>query len=584
MSKTAIIPAESKSDRLPMILTGQALMSLRDSGFSLPTALAEVVDNSIEARANFIRIRLDEAEAQGKKHVHRIVISDDGEGMEDSLLHHYLQIGFSSRYMSRETIGKYGVGAKLAALNFAKRIDVWSRRAAEAEWMHVVFDLDTAMEDEKSSGRSVGIDKPAARPVPDDIAALAPKGSGTIVAWSAIDRLEHGRIAADFNALRVDLEKELSRIFREFIDGGIKIEVNSRALLPHDPLLMLHHSWADKALSEAAAKAKDRKKPTPDHFGAKVLTDDLGDPIRVAGSEARVRITLYPPEVTRKRNMGGDKLALQLRVPDNEGAISFMRMKREIAYTTVPRAFPLGVKDMDRFIGVEVSFNPDLDEYFGVRNVKRGVEPHGELREKIRAVLRKYVPMARKEIEERWGKASRDDLDHEGEHAPIMDAVKDVDSTMPKSRTPEVASDQVKTELENLAADTGHADTQEKKDDYIERIRALPFVVESMDFPGKAFIDVRHLNNQVIIRLNTRHRFYRELWAPLSDIAHRDPGTVSGDDAVKASRRAVEGLALLIVAYGKAQSMDDQPDKYDDLTSYWGQFVDTLMGKVKDVI
>ena len=36
--------------------------------------------------------------------------------------------------------------------------------------------------------------------------------------------------------------------------------------------------------------------------------------------------------------------------------------------------------------------------------------------------------------------------------------------------------------------------------------------------------------------------------------------------------------------YGKAQSMDNQPDKYEDLTSYWGQFVDTLMGKVKDVI
>ncbi len=41
----------------------------------------------------------------------------------------------------------------------------------------------------------------------------------------------------------------------------------------------------------------------------------------------------------------------------------------------------------------------------------------------------------------------------------------------------------------------------------------------------------------------------------------------------------------MVVAYGKAQSMDEQPaEKYDDLTAYWGQFIDTLMGKVKDVL
>ena len=123
-----------------------------------------------------------------------------------------------------------------------------------------------------------------------------------------------------------------------------------------------------------------------------------------------------------------------------------------------------------------------------------------------------------------------------------------------------------------------------EKKDYIERIRRLPFVIESVDFPGKMFIDIKHLGGQVVIRVNTRHRFYKELWAPLYEIAQRDPGSVSGADAVKAARRAVEGLALMVVAYGKAQSMSDTPDIYDDLTTYWGQFIDTLMGKVKDVI
>lgn len=570
----------SSAARLPMILTGQALMSLRDSGFDLPAALGEVVDNSIEARANRIRIRLDEGERHGKKHIHRIVVSDDGDGMDHELLHRYLQVGYSTRYMRKDTIGKYGVGAKLAALNFGKAIDVWSRVSSDEKWQHVSFDLDREIEEEKKNGIAVGIDPPQATELPADIAELAPGGTGTIVVWSKVDRLEHGRIAADFDSLRLVLHQELARMFREFIDGGIKIDVNAQPLLPHDPLFLMQGTWADSALSKEASKQAKGKK-TDVHFSATTIADE---PIKVKGSTARLRVTLYPPEVTRKRGLGGDTLAKQLRVPENEGVISFMRMRREIAYTNVPRILPGGVQPSDRFIGIEVSFTPELDDFFGVRNVKRGVEPHGELRDKIRGALQKYIPQARSLLEERWGKVARDDHDHAGEHTPILDAVADVDKTMPKGRTPEVSPEKVEEELANLATDAGRVESEQEKREYIDRIRGLPFVMESVDFPGKMFIDVKHLNNQVIIRVNTRHRFYRELWAPLSEIAHRDAGTVSGDDAVKAARRAVEGLALMVVAYGKAQSMDDQPEKYDDLTSYWGQFIDTLMGKVKDVM
>jgi hypothetical protein len=110
-------------------------------------------------------------------------------------------------------------------------------------------------------------------------------------------------------------------------------------------------------------------------------------------------------------------------------------------------------------------------------------------------------------------------------------------------------------------------------------------VIESVSFPGQVFIDVQHFSNQVVIRLNTRHRFYRELWEPIREIAEQDPGTVSGDQAVRAARRTLEALSLLVVAYGKAESMDENPrEKYMDLRNYWGQFLETLMGKVKDVV
>lgn len=558
--------------RLPMILTGQALLSLRDSGHSLPTALAEPIDNSLEARANKIEVHLDKGTVNGRGVVTRIAISDDGDGMDAETLHHYLQIGYSTRYMRTDTIGKYGVGAKLAALNFSKRIEVYSRQSREAPWLHVFFDLDEALNDE--SGEAVGIGFPQESEVPEEICNYLPADKGTLVIWDRVDKLEDGRVFGSRDELVVDVQKELSRTYREFINDGISITVDGTKLKAHDPLFLLEDTWAESILTAEAKKAGGPKKS---YFPATLIADET---VKVRGTSARVRITLYPEEVTRERGKGGDKLSQKLRVPENQGAISFMRKRREIAYTNVPRILPRGVQDADRFIGIEVAFDPELDDYFGVRNVKRGVEPHGELRDKIRELLKRYIDTARRIIDERWGAADNVKKGKDGKFSPVMEKVKDADRAMPKGPRHEIDPDTEKAELEALAHDTGHESAQEALE-YIAKIRNLPFVLEPVDFPGKQFIDVLHLSDTVVIRLNTRHRFYRELWGPLNAIAEMSPGEISGEDAAKAARRAVEGLALMVVAYGKAQSMSHDPSDYDDLTMYWGQFVDTLMGKVK---
>lgn len=577
---------------IPAILTGQALRSLRDAGYSFAAAIGEVVDNSIEAKANEIAIYMeDEEDEKGKAHVSRIAIADDGVGMgrgehDEDILQHYLQLGYSTRYMSRTTIGKYGVGAKLAAFNFAERIDVWSCADPEEGWRHVAFDLRHA-HDEELAGRPVEIAAPDFVPVPEELAHLVPEGTGTVVLWSKVDRLAAGRLAANAHQLRLDLEKELSRIFREFLNGGITISVNDTELLPHDPLFLMDRTWADKVLEEAARRqAKERGESTkkvPDHFGADVIADEL---IKVGRSRARLRVTLYPPAVTRRRGMGGDRLAVALRVPDNQGSISFVRLDREISYTNVPRIFGRQIDDPDRFVGIEVRFSPELDEYFGVRHVKRGVEPHGDLREQIRIRLAKYVPEARARLEERWGRVAAEEQEHSGEHAAVVDAVNQADRILPKPRVVEDEDDEQQHErkLLDLAEDVVGDDKTEQRE-YVERVRDQPFVIESVSFPGTQFIDVQHSSHQVIIRLNTRHRFYRELWEPIKDIATQDPGSVSGDQAVRAARRTLEALSLLVIAYGKAESMDEKPrEKYTDLRNYWGQFLDTLLGKVKGVV
>jgi len=582
------------NEKIPVVLTGHALQSLRDSGYSLPAALGEVIDNSLEANANNITLHFEESKAKsGKKHIHRITVIDDGDGMDLPTLQRYPQVGYSTRYMRTDTIGKYGVGAKLAAFNYGQRLDVWSRITQDSPWYRVWFDLEGAFRQEQN-GEVVGIDFPDTQPLPEDISAYVPNGSGTIVVWSKVDRLEEGWKAPDAQALKAEVQHELARMFRYFLNGGISISVEDTELLPHDPLYLMERTWADQELSKYYARRRKIKSrngkqvflPLPPSsqksFVAKRIAREV---IKVGNSSCTLTVTLYPKEVIRRRGMGGDDLAKKLRLPDNAGAISFVRLNREINYTNVPRIFPGGVQDSDRFIGIEVSFSPELDSYFGVRNVKRGVEPHDDLRTQIRERLQKYVPEARNLRDDIWGQVSQESNESLGEHQPILEAAKDANRTLPKSRVKASVSEE---EKENILADLSKdvvGDNKEKQEEYQESIKDLPFVLESVDFPGNVLIDTQHIDGQVIIRLNTRHRFYREMWEPLRSIATALPGSISGDGAAKAARRSIEALTLLIIAYGKAESMDENPrEHFTDLRSDWGKFTDSLMGKIKDII
>jgi hypothetical protein len=565
---------------IPAILTGHALRSLRDAGYSLPAALAEPIDNSLEAGANQIRIRLEEVDANKKKHVHRITVADDGGGMSPETLHHYPQVGYSSRYMSTTGMGKYGVGAKLAALNYCERIEVWSRTSAEDPWLMVYFDLREAEAAEAADQRS-GIAPPAATEVPAELQDLLPAGSGTLVVWSHIDRLESGRHAQDLDQLRVDVEKELSRMFRNFLDGGIDIEINGRSLLPHDPLFLMEGTWADQKLKAFYRRKDAEPKFEPkEHYGATVIGDEM---LKFMGGAVQLRVTVYPKEVTRTRGSGGDQLARDLRIPDNEGSLSFVRLDREINYTNVPRIFPKGVQNQHRFIGIEIRFTPDLDDYMGVRHVKRGVEPHGELRALIRKHLVRWIPQAEDIIQEQWGEVIRESKAAAGENAELLKAAGKANRSMPKSRTPQTGAEKEHAALMQLAKDTGHKTTKEQED-YVKSIQDLPFIIERVDFPGHNFLDIQHFSSRIIIRINERHPFCQELWLPIQSIAQAPPGSVSGDDATKTARRTIEALELLVIAYAKAESMDPDPSKFVELRDDWGKFLRSLMGKVKNVL
>ncbi|MGW1890131.1 ATP-binding protein [Streptomyces sp. NPDC002004] len=571
---------------IPVVLSGQALLSLRESGHNFPSAVGEVIDNSIEAKANQVQILTETQQFGRKKVISEVAVIDDGKGMEEDTLHHYLQLGYSTRFMSNDTIGKFGVGAKLAGLSVAMRVDAWSRVEGSDRIRHVFFDLDEAVAEEKA-GNEVGIQPPDDEPVPPHLLAYFPEGSGTLVVWSKIDRVSDGNGKTSPDHVINELTKELSRIFREFIGGGIRISVDGVDLRPHDPTFRQKGSWVDHVLSEHLRRTANATFPGGDrHFEPQVFFSEEVD-VKVGGAKHKIQvtITLAPAEVLRHRGSGGDSMAKQLRLPENERAVSFLRHDREISYTNVAGLYPAPVDTPDRFIGFEVRFTPELDRLMGVRNVKRGAVPDDELRETLREIAKKIIPAARAELQRIWGQQKRESAEHAGEHAPIVKEVKNAERTMPKSRVKDKPSPaQLDRAYDDMAKDAGKT-TEEEKEAYAQGIADLPFVIETVDFPGDQIFELTHLGEQTFIRLNSRHTFYREMYEPLKQITDgADAGGASGVVASTA-KRALEAITLLIVAYAKAETQHATPDtQYAELRKHWGSFTQLYMDKIKDVL
>src|SRR5205814_1191910 len=132
---------------IPLIKVDTALNSLRASNFDIPAAVGELIDNALEANANEIKIRLIEGKRTiGKKKptpvVEQIAVSDDGVGMGADILHQALVLGYSTRYNSRKGMGRFGVGATLAGISQARRVDMYSRNTPSSTFLHSYIDLD----------------------------------------------------------------------------------------------------------------------------------------------------------------------------------------------------------------------------------------------------------------------------------------------------------------------------------------------------------------------------------------------------------------------------------------------------------
>ena len=369
-----------EQEGLPLLELGTAYQSLRESDFNFPTAIGELIDNSVQAKAK----RIDIIPKIDRSVITQISVVDDGDGMDEETLNGCPQLGFSTRYNDREGLGRFGVGATYASISHCKRTIFCSRSKGAGDFLATYIDLD-----EIANNTQTDIPKPSKIYLPNGLSEIGSDDSSTIVIWERCDRL---RSDPDGNAIQANellrgLEDWVSRAYRHIIWRGVQIYVAGKKVFAYDPLYL--KSDRPEFLGDSCATVK--------------LSEFFDWPIPGASgktSRVSVKLTLLPEEWRQRQGDGGRPPARERRIPENQG-VSILRHRREVAfgnfYPIVPRQ-----EDIDRWWGCEINFEPELDECWEVKNIKRGARPTKELRDKLKDLLAPEIRELRKEIRNYW--------------------------------------------------------------------------------------------------------------------------------------------------------------------------------------
>lgn len=261
------------------------LDSLRSIGYDFNSALADILDNSISAKAKNIDIYLIER-------IPAVVICDDGVGMSFDELDVAMDLGSKSPNEDRDPsdLGRYGLGLKSASFSQCRNLTVTSLK--DGKMSSMTWDLKK-VEDEQDWIISIN-DESEIESLPY-INYIKDAGKGTIVMWSDFDRLKLG--SDDLRSALASYLREagsyLALVFHKFLARGqIKIRIGGHELKQMDPLLSNNKTKAQHRKPQIIAAANKKCEVFPIEIIPHILPyikDMTEEELEKAGGRENIR-------------------------------------------------------------------------------------------------------------------------------------------------------------------------------------------------------------------------------------------------------------------------------------------------------
>lgn len=460
------------------------LLATRDTGYrSTSLVVAEFIDNSIQAQAR--RVVVEVTASSDARFPVEILVVDDGTGMDAQTFSRALTFGGSSRFNDRSSLGRYGMGLPNGAMNRARRVEVYSWQGAAV--LGASLDID-----EVSASRSPWVG-PASLP----FGVTSP--TGTAVRLLRCDKVEYKRPST----LARRLQADLGRIYRHFLVSGLEVHVNGKAAEPADPMFV--EPWS--------------KYSGASNFGDPLIYDLAAEAGR---GQVSVRFSELPVEHWRDLSSAQKK---EMGVTGSP-SVSVVRAGREIDRGW----FFMGDKrreNYDDWWRCEVSFDPVLDELFGITHAKQAVNPRRDLLEvlepDLESIARALNGRARRQFE--LAKAA----------SPLSAAAKRAARADPALPPIARRADVVPSELRDIV-NAGNPPSNSP---------GTPYQIRVTELPTTAAFEVLVRRGHLLLLLNSRHPLYRDVYGPLamSDSAKDQEAATRVALAVLAAARAEVGPA-----------------------------------------
>ena len=215
---------------------------LRDTGYNFNTALADIIDNSIAAKADKVDINID---FNPHKEL-TIYVADNGIGMNEDGLKNAMRYG-AKRRDDPSSLGKFGLGLKTGSTAFCRCLSVVSRGTNDSTVRKAQWDLDYIAQHNEWLLKML----PVSEDELDLLDQTANGKSGTLVIWEKVDRLlkTYANTGSANNALKRIIDAlcfHISMVYHRFLDEkdsrarNLIITVNGKRIYAWDPFCTKH--------------------------------------------------------------------------------------------------------------------------------------------------------------------------------------------------------------------------------------------------------------------------------------------------------------------------------------------------------
>ena len=461
--------------RFGLMVPEAFVRGIRDLGYrSNADAIAELIDNALQAFADRIDIAFGYEAGGSTKKPTQLAVIDNGHGMEPAMIRMAVMWGGTHRENDRSGLGRYGYGLPCASVSLGRRFSVYSR-PANGDLHSVTLDLDdlTAGAYADASGDII---VPPAQPaelpafVAESLAAAHPEGwtSGTVILIEKLDRLEWSTA----QGLRDNLCRQFGVTYHKlrgeaalFVDGAFVEPIDPLFLTPGFKLFALDDDRA-QALHPIRIEVRDQEDGA--YRGAMTL-----------------RYAWLPPSfgsIDKDRDAVGLNANPRFSVLKDYHGIIFSRNGRLIDVQT--RTPWTSFINNDRYIKVELEFSATLDEAFGVTTSKQQVTVSTHIWDLLReAGLPKAIEQLRNKV--RDAKLER--------RARAL-------APLPGERR-----------LSERAM-TGSASAPGQPKQLSFDLPATPYRVRLENRPGAPFFRVDRSDGARMLHLNMAHRFYADIY------------------------------------------------------------------------